>query len=210
METGIFRDLKYVVRLPHDLKEVNPTIILLHGAGYRSSDLEVLKQYPAFRQGTCISQDSSPFLVFAPQCHANTWFDLFEQLRDFARAVCEDPRVDKEQVYLMGASMGGYGTWQLGMSLPELFAGMIPICGGGMRWNAERLVSIPIWAVHGELDPAVPCDGSIGMVDAVNKAGGNAKLTLLKNVGHNAWDYTYSCQEMFDWLLQQRRVKPVK
>lgn len=205
METGTFQDLKYLVRLPRDLKEVNPTIILLHGAGYRSSDLEMLKDYPAFRQGTCIAQDSSPFLVFAPQCHADTWFDLFEQLRDFARAVCEDPRVDKERVYLMGASMGGYGIWQLAMSLPELFAGMIPICGGGMQWNAKRLVSIPIWAVHGELDPAVPCDGSIRMVDAVNQAGGNAKLTVLKNVGHNAWDYTYSCQEMFDWLLQQRR-----
>lgn len=210
METGTFRDLKYLVRLPHDMQEVNPTIILLHGAGYRGTDLEMLKQYPAFRPGSCIARDSSPFLVFAPHCHADTWFDLFEQLRDFARAVCQDPRVDKDRVYLMGASMGGYTTWQLAMSLPELFAGAVPICGGGMRWNAKRLVNIPIWAVHGKEDPAVLVEESIRMVDAVNQAGGSARLTLLENTGHNAWDYTYSCQEMFDWLLRQRRAAPAE
>lgn len=205
METGTFRDLKYLVREPRDLKEVNPTIILLHGAGYRGSDLEMLKQYPLFQQGTCIAQDSSPFLVFVPQCHADTWFDLFEQLRDFARAVCEDPRVDKERVYLMGASMGGYTTWQLAMSLPELFAGVVPVCGGGMRWNAKRLVKLPIWAIHGKEDLTVLPEESIRMVEAVNQAGGSARLTLLDNTGHNAWDYTYSSRELFDWLLQQKR-----
>ena len=207
METGTFRELKYLVREPQNLKGVNPTILFLHGAGYRGSDLNILMNYPAFRQGSCLAKDDSPFLIFAPQCHADTWFDLFEQLRDFARAVCGDPRVDKERVYLMGASMGGYGTWQLAMSLPELFAAMIPICGGGMKWNAKRLVSLPVWAVHGELDTAVAAEESIRLVDAVNQAGGSAKLTLLKGVGHNAWDYTFANQEMFDWLLQQKRAR---
>ena len=207
METGTFRDLKYLVRVPRELLEKNPAILFLHGAGYRGTNLDVLMNYPAFRQGSCLAKDDSPFLIFAPQCHADTWFDLFEQLRDFARAVCGDPRVDKERVYLMGASMGGYGTWQLGMSLPELFAAMIPICGGGMKWNAKRLASVPVWAVHGELDPAVAAEESIRLVDAVNQAGGSAKLTLLKGVGHNAWDYTFANQEMFDWLLQQKRAR---
>ena len=32
------------------------------------------------------------------------------------------PDIDEKRVYLMGASMGGYGTWQLAMSMPDTFA----------------------------------------------------------------------------------------
>ena len=208
MKTGTFRDLKYLVREPGEPKKTNPTILFLHGAGSRGSDLVALRGNPVFAQGNCIVGEDSPFLVFAPQCHEDTWFDLFEQLRDFARFVCDDPRVDRDRIYLMGASMGGYGVWQLAMSLPEVFAGIVPVCGGGMRWNAKRLVSLPIWAVHGEIDPVVPSEESIRMVEAVNQAGGNARLTLLKDVGHNAWDYTYRCREIFQWLLRQQRGMP--
>jgi pimeloyl-ACP methyl ester carboxylesterase len=34
-------------------------------------------------------------------------------------------------VYLTGLSMGGYGTWSLGLKYPERFAAIAPVCGGG-------------------------------------------------------------------------------
>jgi hypothetical protein len=74
--------------------------------------------------------------------------------------------------------MGGYGTWHIAMSLPNYFAAIVPICGGGMYWNAARLVNVPAWAFHGEADSAVYCEESKKMVDAVNAKGGNAKLTI--------------------------------
>ena len=43
------------------------------------------------------------------------------------------------------------------------------------------------------------------MVEAVNRAGGNARLTLLEDAGHNAWDYAFGCRELFDWMLKQTR-----
>ena len=101
----------------------------------------------------------------------------------------------------MGASMGGFGSWQLAMSLPELFAAVVPICGGGLKWSASRLVNVPIWAFHGGKDTLVEPEESIKMVDAVNKCGGNAKLTLYPENGHDAWTATWRNYEVFEWLL---------
>lgn len=45
------------------------------------------------------------------------------------------------------------------------------------------------------------------MVDAVNKAGGNAKLTIYPDVGHGAWPGAYEGWELYDWFLKHRKVK---
>ena len=102
--------------------------------------------------------------------------------------------------------MGGYGAWQLAMTMPNYFAAIVPICGGGMKWNTGRLKNIPVWAFHGKEDLVVSVEESIRMVDAVNENGGTAKLTLLDNTGHNSWDYAYAQKQLFDWLLQQENI----
>ena len=100
--------------------------------------------------------------------------------------------------------MGGYAAWQLAMSMPEYFAAIVPICGGGMYWNADRLVNVPIWAFHGEKDSAVLVEESVKMVNAFNQAGGNARLTVYPNTGHDAWSDTYCNPEVFEWLLAHK------
>lgn len=205
METGRFRDLNYIVRTPHLKKETYPAILFLHGSGTRGSDVSLLKKNPFFSQNSCICKSDSPFIVFAPQCHRDTWFDLFEQLRAFVSFIRSDPRVDSQRTYLIGTSMGGYAAWQLAMSMPDSFAGVVPICGGGMRWNVKRIVHLPIWAFHGKDDQSVPPEESIHMVEAIHRAGGNARLTLLDHMAHNVWDYAYGHQALFDWLLLQHQ-----
>ncbi len=92
---------------------------------------------------------------------------------------------------------------QLAMSRPELFAAIVPICGGGMYWNAARLKHTGVWAFHGEEDDTVFCEESVRMVEAINRCGGNAKLTLYRGVSHNAWDPTFQNPEVWQWLLSQ-------
>ena len=199
-----FESLHAIVRYPNGYEQGKkyPVIILLHGAGGRGNDLEVTRQNPFF----VITDQMADFefISVAPQCCANTWFDLFEQLSRFARAVSAAEFTDPERVYLMGPSMGGYGTWQLAMSLPELFAAIVPICGGGMYWNAGRLVNVPIWAFHGAKDTAVLLEESVKMVEAVKRHGGEAELTVYPENGHDAWSDTYSNPEVFSWLFQQQ------
>lgn len=193
--------LKYIVRYPDGYKNgvKYPVIIFLHGAGTRGNDIEILKANPYFQMTE--QHSHFPFITVAPHCSENTWFDMFEQLTKLAVKVSNEDFADKKRIYLMGASMGGYATWQLAMSLPQLFAAIVPVCGGGMYWNAGRLKNIPVWAFHGEKDNVVKCEESIKMVDKVNECGGNARLTVYPENSHDAWSDTYSNYEVFKWLL---------
>ena len=53
-------------------------------------------------------------------------------------------------------------------------------------------------------DSIVSCDESKKMVDAVNRAGGCAKLKIYTNTDHDSWTATYNNREVFEWLLSQR------
>lgn len=204
MKKGALCGLRYLTRYPEnfDPNKKYPTVLFLHGAGTIGNDLDKLAGNIFFKH---VEKLNLPCVIFAPQCNeGKVWFDLFERLEDFARTVLEFDFVDKDRYYVVGASMGGYATWQISMSLNDIFAAAIPICGGGIYWNAGRLKNTPVWAFHGENDPTVFCEESVKMVEGINKRGGNAKLTVYPNTGHDAWTPTYSNPEVWKWMLAQR------
>ena len=194
--------LKYILRYPDGFERDKkyPLIICLHGAGYRGDDYARVMANPYFKETE--KHEDFPFVMAAPLCTADTWFDLWGELKTLVAELARTSFVNAKQIYLMGASMGGYGTWQLAMSMPEYFAAIAPICGGGMYWNAGRLVNVPVWAFHGALDTTVLPEESKKMVDAVNKKGGQARLTVYPENAHNAWSDTYAEPELFRWFLQ--------
>ncbi|MHC1764568.1 MAG: prolyl oligopeptidase family serine peptidase [Verrucomicrobiia bacterium] len=123
-------------------------------------------------------------------------------------------RVDRRRIYLTGLSMGGYGVWSLATSHPEVFAAVVPICGGGdpadVGWMARQkpgaFASIGVWAFHGAEDKVVPLSESQDMVNAFKKAGGqDISLTVYEGTGHDAWAKAYEDPKLYEWLLQHRR-----
>ena len=179
-----------------------PVIVFLHGAGTRGADIEAVRSNPYFT--ITETHEDFPFITIAPYCHEDTWYDKLEFLKKLVYDVAQSDFADSERIYLMGNSMGGYGTWQLAMSIPEMFAAIVPICGGGMYWNAPMLVNVPVWAFHGGKDGVVYTEESQKMVDAVNNAGGKAKLTIYPDNYHDAWTDTYKNPEVFEWLLSYK------
>ena len=199
-----FEKLNYIIRYPKSFNagKKYPLLFLFHGAGNRGNNIDDLYENPFFQ--ITGSDEDFPFVCIAPQCHKNTWFDLFETLERFVREMVGKDFADKERVYVIGASMGGYATWQLAMSMPEYFAAIVPICAGGMYWNAPRLVNVPVWAFHGAKDTTVFPEESKKMTDAVTAAGGDARLTIYTENAHDAWSDTYNNKEVFEWLLSHK------
>ena len=205
MDVTRIQNMQCVIRKPKgfDSNKKYPILLFLHGAGTRGNDIHLLMTNPFFQMTA--SLEHFPFVAVAPLCEENTWFDVFERLKLLVKDVSRLPYADVDRIYLMGASMGGYATWQLAMSMPEYFAAIVPVCGGGMYWNAGRLVNVPVWAFHGGKDPVVLVEESVKMVDAVNRNSGDAMLTVYPENGHDAWSDTYSNQAVFQWLLKHNR-----
>ena len=204
-----YEKIKYVIRYPdgYEAGKRYPVLFYIHGAGGRGDDINVIRNHSFF--SLTEKHNDLPFVCIAPQCYANTWFDIFEQLKGFIAAMVSSDFCDASRVYLMGASMGGYTTWQLGMSMPEIITAIVPICGGGMNWNTVRLKDVPVWAFHGEVDGTVYLCESEMMVKRVNAFGGSAKLTVYEGVAHNAWEPTFNNREVFEWLLSHEKKSVV-
>jgi predicted peptidase len=197
---------KYLLYLPEGYGQKGkkwPLILFLHGAGERGDNLELVK-----RNGPpkLIEQGKKfEFIIVSPQCPEKDWWptktDILIALLDEIESKYD---VDKDRVYLTGLSMGGFGSWTLGCSYPERFAAIAPICGGGERFFAGRLKDVPVWAFHGKKDTIVPLDRSQEMVDAINAAGGKAKLTVYPNAEHDSWTQTYDDPALYEWFLSHR------
>jgi len=194
------KGLKYLLCTPQGFREDKkyPLIVHFHGAGSRGTNLSVLRHQSIVSYAK--TAEDFPFVMLLPQCSHNSWFDIFERLKSFVKAAIKLPYVDETKVYLSGVSMGGYASWEMLMSEPEIFKKAIICCGGGIYANAAR-IKTPVWAFHGTDDPIVFFEESKKMVEAVNRSGGNATLTEYKGIKHNCWEMTYSNPEIYSWLL---------
>ncbi|WP_414664564.1 carboxylesterase family protein [Horticoccus sp. 23ND18S-11] len=196
-----------------------PLLLFLHGSGERGDDVWLVAKHgpPKLLRGN--SSDPAAkllaenFIVVSPQCPKGRWWDTATVL-----ALLDDVgarhRVDARRVYLTGLSMGGYGAWDVGLTQPERFAAIVPICGGGSSrpvLSAETarrkaLRSLGVWAFHGAKDESVPLAESQRIVDFLKKVGvEDIQLTVYPEAKHDSWTATYANPELYTWLLRHER-----
>ena len=199
--------LGYLVHLPtghgDDPEKKWPLIFFLHGRGERGDDLELLKLHGIAK--VVEERDDFPFVAVSPQCsRTSLWQVEVDGLNALLDGVLKKYAVDEKRVYLTGLSMGGFGTWQLGISYPERFAAIAPICGGGDPSKVCALENVPTWVFHGALDPTVPLQRSEDMVEALKACGGDVRFTVYPDLEHDSWTRTYDDPALYEWLLQHK------
>ena len=214
---GSTRGYFYRLLRPMDRKgdEARPLLVFLHGMGERGSDnLNQLDYLPTWM---CSPdwRECFPCYVLAVQCPSNelwvgSWNDAGACRAIFAvenaiERLIETDNIDPSRVYLTGLSMGGYGSWALAAHRPDLFAGVVPICGGGDPGTVERLRGLPIWVFHGTADGVVAESNSMEMVAALRSSGIPVGYTRLEGVGHDSWTEAYLNEGAINWLFSQKR-----
>jgi predicted peptidase len=184
-----------------------PLIIYLHGKSACGSNLTKVRRYglPFFLDRDMKIQA----IVVAPQCPAgknwvsDNWFVSFlDELKS------KFP-IDENRIYLTGMSLGGFGTFSLAIKYPEIFAAVVPLCGGGQPSTACAMKDIPTWVFHGDKDELVPIARSTEMVNAIKKCGGKPKYSILKGQPHDIHK-TYGNAELYEWMLAQTKGEKIK
>ncbi|MEM2088961.1 MAG: prolyl oligopeptidase family serine peptidase [Thermoproteota archaeon] len=204
--------IKYLLYLPEDYSEKPdvkwPTILFLNGMGERGDNLELVKKHgiPKIVE----EKKGFPFIAISPQCPPFTiWTAMIDELHDLLIDALHRYNIDETRIYLTGLSMGGFGAWHLAAAYPDLFAAVVPICGGmildeGFQKRIKALKDTPIWIFHGAKDKLVPVENSKKLYRVLKKIGGNVKLTVYPKLGHDSWTITYDNPRLYSWLLKQK------
>ncbi|MFQ3598131.1 MAG: prolyl oligopeptidase family serine peptidase [Chloroherpetonaceae bacterium] len=198
-----------------------PLVLYLHGAGERGNDASNL----VLKNGAwefAKRQTQYPCYVLVPQCPKEMKWSPYQKelgyyrLSDTASLIQElliellnDVQrrylVDTSRVYVVGISMGGFGTWELVMRNPSRFAAAVPICGGGDVTQVRRIQHLPIWVFHGTDDQVIPVHWSRTLVDSLKALGSPVQYTEFPNVGHNAWSPAFANEALYEWLFSQKK-----
>ena len=187
-----------------DAKKKHPLLIYLHGKG---NDV-LTKKHLGFA-ASCAREENykaRPCFIFAPQCpDENGWggatgANLMKTLKDLTKNL----PVDEDLIYLVGYSMGGFGTFAMLNENPKMFAAGIPIAGGADVGVARNLRRIPVWIWHGEKDDVVKPDASRAIAKALEKVK-TAKYTEVPGAGHGITGEVEKNAEVHTWLFAQKR-----
>lgn len=224
--------LPYRLLLPksYDPSKKYPLILMLHGAGERGNDneLQLVHGSKLFLQEQI--RNNFPAIVVFPQCPASSFWsnvqfkiDTVTKSREFKFLkggaptvamrlllgllgdITDRYKLDKDQLYVGGLSMGGMGTFELVRRKPKMFAAAFPICGGANPETAKKLKKVNWWIFHGAKDNVVPVELSMTMAEALKQQKANVKLTIYPEANHNSWDPAFAEPDLMRWLFSHKK-----
>lgn len=211
-EAGISIPYRLVLPEVYDEKYTFPLVVFFHGAGERGFENEHQLDH-------CVQQiaDHMPkAIILVPQCsHKDQWVDTpwgngsystddvpesyeLEAVMSLVDQIMQDYSVNKETVYAMGISMGGYAVWDVMIRHNDVFAAGVAVCGAGDPSKAEVLKDTPMFVFHGTADDAVPVSGSTDMVEAIQAIGGTkVQYTEYEGAGHGIWGLVFDTDTLY-------------
>ena len=125
--------------------------------------------------------------------------------------------IDPNKIYLIGFSMGGFGTWHIGLNYPDLFAAISPVCaysiikGTKFRTSVSPIEyvlnakNLPVRIYHGALDSGINVKASRKMTGRLKEMNYNYEYIEYPDIGHDYYNTAAADKDRFTWLLQYTR-----
>ena len=217
----------------------HPLIIWFHGngeGGYKNYRNNV-SQKLANRGAVAFAEDKTQKIfggayVVAPQAD-DTWYNNYtkgyiKSVKAMIDEFASENNVDKNRIYVFGASAGGYMSFRMMIEYPDYFAAFSTSAAaldkaatsGGVATTTQDLMKIrnkPLWMVHAKNDPTISYENTSKRVyDVLSKYGAilssypNVKIGETEYNGH--WSWIYSLRNMpvndkgehlFEWMARQ-------
>lgn len=184
---------------PTAYEEAKPLIVFLHGHSLCGSDLNKVRKYgviTAIERGFKIDS-----YVIAPQNPGGSWVP--SKVWEIVESTQNEYNIDTNRIYVIGMSLGGYGTFSVASTYPDKIAAAMALCGGGWNLDYAALDKLPLWILHGTSDRAVSISQSQKIVDGIKSKGTGGRLlfTILPGMDHGALNRCFYLPQTYEWLL---------
>ncbi|MBR6017557.1 MAG: LysM peptidoglycan-binding domain-containing protein [Paludibacteraceae bacterium] len=201
----------YVPETYQEDKAELPLVVFLHGKSLCGTDLSRVRRYgplSALQYGRRINA-----LILAPQSPGESWKP--EKVNRLIDWTFENFKVDTNRVYVIGMSMGGFGTMDYVGTYPQRVAAAIAMCGGSTLKDRSKMKDVPLWIIHGTDDRAVPVLESDKVHSDILKSGPNqTHYDRLDSVNHAMLARMFYLNQTYEWLFlhsnksKQRVIHP--
>jgi poly(3-hydroxybutyrate) depolymerase len=210
----------YGLYLPknYDPNKKYPLVMMLHGAGSNhrlalrrvfgksnaegETDVEASREFPQW--------DDVDFIVASPYARGTAGYQGIPE--EDVYAVLDDVKkrfnIDENKMYLTGLSMGGGGTLWIGLTRPDIWAAIAPVCPAppaGTFDLAANALNFPIHFFHGDADPVVPVAGTQKWVQHLQDIGVEVSYKEFVDVKHDSWVSAYDNEFIFEWFGHAER-----
>jgi poly(3-hydroxybutyrate) depolymerase len=129
--------------------------------------------------------------------------DVLEVIADVKRHY----RVDPDRVYLMGHSMGGAGTHNVGLRNPDLFAALAPAQGVESEELASNLRNVPWMAIASNIDADAGAERARAMYSYLSQRGWDAQLIVYQWKSHEYAAVYDSLPRLFEFFEHRHRTR---
>lgn len=193
-----------------------PLILLFHGRGESQNDNECQLAHIQTSIDVLAGPDRPDFYLAAIQCPVETlsWGlpdpraphgeTPLEMLDKIVTALVSDFQADPDRISLWGISSGVMAGYDLVKRFPERFSAFAA-CSGSVPAVLPCIYrDVSLWLFNNR-DDKLGFEANLAFVNAVNKAGGDAYITLHEEGGHNTWTGAQRDDRVIEWLLRQKR-----
>ncbi len=189
-----------------DAGKMYPLILALHG---KSQNDENGKQVGGWMKSfaTEARYAKNPCIIVAPLCYqpyggtGGGWSDKpGAEAVSLVKELLKSLPIDKERVYCVGYSMGGFGTCQLINGETRLFAAGVAVAGCTGPETAGTFKKVPLWLFHAADDTTVEVKYSRDLAGALKREK-DCKFTEYPTGGHGIVGKVFEEEGMHEWLF---------
>lgn len=216
------KEMEYGLYLPrdYDAKKSYPLMVALHGL---NSNPRQILNYPGF---TKLAEQHGYILATPMGYNKKGWYggrgqtsrrwdpenlgELSEKdVMNVLEIVREEFNVDSKRIYLMGHSMGGGGTWHIGIKYPDIWAGLAPIAPATFRSpdELEKIKTTPVILVQGDKDRLVPVRGARRWAAKMKELGMTHEYIEVEDGNHILPAITQP-PAIFEFFAEHSKKKP--
>lgn len=203
-----YKDLPFALYATADLdaSKSYPLILALHGRSQNNENglqvggwMKSFTKEERYKKNPCIivaPLGYQPFGGTGSAWSAKPGTEALALVRELLKSL----PVNKERVYCVGYSMGGFGTCNLINTEPRLFAAGVAVAGCTGPETASTFKKVPLWLFHATDDATVEVKWSRDLWEQL-KRDKECKYTEYPTGGHGIAGKVFEEEEMHTWLF---------